>query len=116
MLLFFHPEIEFDESGAARALIDWQLSNITLGADHYRIDLSINEGAALRSTRRTFSVTEWRPYFIEGLKTEPGAYAITLQLVDSSGKPVLGPWSSASQAISVQPPQSAAAEAPSASK
>jgi hypothetical protein len=108
MLLFFHPELQFDESGAARALIDWQLCNVALGAGQYRLDLSINEGAAPRNTRRTFSITEWRPYFIQGLKKEPGAYAITLQLMDSSGKPVLGAWSSASQAISMQPSENAA--------
>jgi len=111
MLLFFHPELEFDASGGARAFIDWQLSNVTLGAGQYRLDLSINEVAAPRDERRTFSMTEWRPYLIEGLQKEPGAYAITLQLVDSTGKPVLGPWSSASQAISMQPSENAAADA-----
>lgn len=107
MLLFFHPEVQFDEAGGARALIDWQQSGITLGAGQYRLDLSINEGAAPRDERRTFSITEWRPYLIEGLKKEAGAYAMTLQLVDRSGKPVLGPWSSASQAMSMQPPENA---------
>ncbi|MBN1611907.1 MAG: hypothetical protein JW940_35075 [Polyangiaceae bacterium] len=108
MLLFYHPEVQYEASGAARALIDWQLCNVTLGAGHYRLDLSINEGAAPRNTRRTFGITQWRPYFIEGLQKEPGAYTITLQLVDRSGKPVLGPWSSASQAISMQPKENAA--------
>jgi hypothetical protein len=103
MLLFFHPEVRFDESGAAGALIDWQLRNVALGAGQYRLDLSVNEGAAPRNERRTFGITEWRPYLIQGLQKEPGAYVVTLQLVDSSGKPVLGPWSSASQAISMQP-------------
>jgi hypothetical protein len=105
MLLFFHPEVRFEESGATRALIDWQLRNVTLGAGQYRLELSINEGAAPRDTRRTFRINEWRPYFIEGLQKEPGAYAITLQLVNSTGKPVLGPWSSASQAINTRQPR-----------
>jgi hypothetical protein len=104
MLLFFHPEVQFEQSGAVRAWIDWQLRNVALGAGQYRLDLSINEGAAPRETRRRFGITEWRPYFIEGLQEEPGAYTITLQLVDSSGKPVLGPWTSASQAIRTRHP------------
>jgi hypothetical protein len=116
MLVFFHPEVEFDGAGGARALIDWQLANVTLGEGQYRLDLSINEGPAPRDERRTFAIGEWRPFLIEGLKKEAGAYAMTLQLVDSAGKPVLGPWSSASQAIDMQAPPDVAQDADPARK
>lgn len=73
-------------------LLDFYVSNTELSPDGYKVRLTI-DGKVNRM------ITLWQPYYIYGLKR--GKHTIQLELLDSKGKLVPGPLSSASHSIQV---------------
>ncbi len=73
-------------------LLDFYVNNCELSEDGYKVRLTIDGG------NKRF-LTEWRPYYVYGLKS--GTHKFKLELVNRKNKRVPGPFSSASHTIKV---------------
>jgi len=73
-------------------LLDFYLSNCELSADGYKVRLTVDN-----SIVRT--LTTWQPYYIYGLKK--GKHTIQLELLDSKGHIVPGPFNKVKRMITV---------------
>lgn len=94
MLTYSRPKGEYKGKDARRVLLDFYVSNCALGPDKFKVVATID---------RTFTdtLTQWIPYFIEGLAS--GEHTVRLQLIGADGKPVAGPFNLAEQKITVDP-------------
>ena len=100
MLVLFHPQPQYEGGVIQSILVDFYLYHAALGEGRHSVELSISEGLATpQGPRRSIRITEWRPYLIGNLRPVQKHYTVTLQLYDPSGRPVLSPWGSASQAV-----------------
>jgi len=73
-------------------LLDFLINNCELSADGYKVRLTV-DGKASRL------LTSWQPYYIYGLAA--GKHTIRLELLNSSGVKVKGPFSDIQQTITV---------------
>ena len=73
-------------------LLDFFITNCELSKDGYKVRLTIDK-------RATRTLTDWQPYYIYGLKE--GQHTIRLELLDSSGAVVPGPFNDVEQTITV---------------
>jgi hypothetical protein len=73
-------------------LLDFFVSNCELSSDGYKVRLTVDG-----NTTRT--LTAWQPYYIYGLKK--GNHTIRIELLNSRGKPLTFPMTSAEQTITV---------------
>ena len=80
LLTYSRPKGEYVGTDGRKVMIDFYLANCTLGPDSYKVLASI-DGKVMDT------LTEWTPYFIEGLK--PGEHTIRLQLIGPDGAPVV---------------------------
>ncbi len=102
MLTYSRPKGDYKGNDTKRILLDFYLSNAELGPDKYKVVASID--GQVKDT-----LTEWVPYFIEGLGK--GEHKIKLELIGPDGKPVPGPYNITERTINVMPDQVAAAPA-----
>lgn len=92
-LVYSRPKGEYIGKDAARVLLDFYLLNVELSAEGYRVIASVDGG-------KEVTITDWKPYFIEGLTD--GEHTIRLRLVDAEGATVTnGPYGEAERTITV---------------
>lgn len=92
LLTYSRPKGEYKGDDANRILLDFYVTNAELGADKYRVVAAIDGGTA-------DTLTEWIPYFIEGLTD--GEHTIRLELIGPDGAPVAGPFNATERTITV---------------
>ena len=105
LLTYSRPKGDYKGDDAKRLLLDFYLSNAELAKDKYKVAVSIDGQAK-------DTLTEWIPYFIEGLSD--GTHKIKLELIGPDGKVVPGVYNSAEREIRINPTDAAAAPAPAA--
>jgi hypothetical protein len=88
MVFYSRPKGDYMGKDTTNVLLDFYVWNGTLAADGHKVTAKIsNENTPARDT--TFTITDWKPYFINHLMT--GKCHVTLTLTDKDGKPVDGP-------------------------
>ena len=102
LLTYSRPKGDYKEKDAQRVLLDFYISHCELGKDKFKVIAAIDGQAK-------DTLTEWVPYFIEGLSD--GEHTVKLQLIDPAGQPVPGAFNSPEGKIRINP---AAAAAPAA--
>jgi hypothetical protein len=99
LLTYSRPKGDYKGTDTRRVLLDFYLANAQLGPTQYKVVASI-DGKAVDT------LTEWVPYYIEGLS--PGAHTVKLELIGPDGKLVEnGPFNSAEGKINLLPEQQA---------
>lgn len=98
LLTYSRPKGDYKGADAQRILLDFYTANAQLGTDKYKVVVSID--GQVKDT-----LTEWVPYFIEGLAD--GEHTIALQLIGPEGQPVPGPFNASQQKIRVNPAETA---------
>lgn len=81
-LFYSRPKGDYKKSDGDKVLLDFYLVNATLSPNGMRVRATIDG--------QSFLLTEWAPYFIEGL--ELGQHTVRLELVDQQGAVVPGPF------------------------
>lgn len=94
LLTYSRPKGDYKGADARRILLDFYTTNAELGPDKYKVVVSID--GQVKDT-----LTEWVPYFIEGLSD--GEHTIALQLIGPDGQPVPGAFNAPQQKIHVNP-------------
>lgn len=80
-LTYNQPQGKYEYKIDEPILLDFYVSNCTLSPTDYKIRLTIDNSF-------TLVLTEWTPYYINGLKK--GAHKMELELLDPQNKPVPG--------------------------
>lgn len=84
-LFYSRPKGDYLGKDTANVLLDWYLTNTTLGTDNtIKADVKNETTGATAS----FTLNEWKPKFIQGLGT--GKCSVTLTLMDKAGQPLTG--------------------------
>lgn len=92
LLTYSRPKGTYTGADANKVLLDFYVSNATLGDRSYHVKLWI-DGAAMPD------IVKWQPYFISGLSK--GKHTVKLQLVDPKGNAVPGMYNNPGQEITV---------------
>jgi hypothetical protein len=92
LLTYSRPKGEYKGADANRILLDFYLTNVQLGASGHKVVASIDGNVV-------DTLTEWVPYFIEGLTD--GEHTVKLDLIGPDGQPVAGPYNSTERKITV---------------
>ena len=92
-LFYSRPKDVYKGNDAKKIMLDFYLVNTTLAPDGNKVRATINGSE--------FMLTQWLPYMMEGLPA--GQATIKLELLDSSGNLVPGPYNSVTRTISVEP-------------
>jgi len=83
MVFYSRPKGKYvGKSETDKVMLDFYLANVSLSADGYKVKALVNG-------ETEFTLTEWKPYFLEGLPM--GDNKIKLTLVDKDDKPVNSP-------------------------
>ena len=93
LLTYSRPKGTYTGADAKKVLLDFYVSNATLGPDAYKVKLWVDDAALP-------DIVKWQPYFITGLAK--GKHKIALQLVDSKGNGVPGIYNNPAQVITVE--------------
>lgn len=91
-LTYNEPSNQFYLVEGKPVLLDFYVSNCELTTDGYKVRLTID-----KKVNRL--LTSWQPYYLYGLKK--GTHTIRLELLNSSGKLVSGPFSDIEQTITI---------------
>ena len=78
MLFYNSPSGSYSGGNTKKILLDFYLKNVTLSPTGYKVRATINN--------EPFVLTQWAPYYIEGLTL--GKNRIKLELIDSLNNPV----------------------------
>ena len=92
LLTYSRPKGTYSSADGAKVLLDFYVSNATIAPNAYHVKLWI-DGTAMPD------ITEWQPYYIEGLSK--GKHTIHLQLVSPNGSVVPGSFNSPSEEITI---------------
>ena len=92
-LFYSRPKDKYEGNDAKKIMLDFYLVNTTLTPDGNKVRATING--------TEFMLTNWLPYMMEGLPA--GQATIKLELVDSSGAMIPGPFNSVTRTITVAP-------------
>ncbi len=103
-LTYSRPKGDYKGKDGKRVLLDFYVSNATLGADKFKVVATIDG-------KLTDTLSEWGPYFIEGLGI--GSHTVKLELIGPDGKPVPGAFNTVERTINVLADDSATASATS---
>lgn len=93
LLTYSRPKGEYAGAMAERILVDYWVSNCTIGPEAYRVRMRVDGSAQ--------EFIAWEPYYLESL--EAGEHQISLELVDPDGNPAPGPFNSTQRTITVAP-------------
>jgi hypothetical protein len=96
-LFYSRPKGTYKGADIERLMLDFYLVNADLSADGYKVRATINGNE--------FLLTRWVPYLIEGL--EPGTVTIQLELLDSAGNWVEGPFNRVTRTATLEGDSSA---------
>ncbi|AMR28236.1 hypothetical protein A0257_14835 [Hymenobacter psoromatis] len=92
-LFYSRPKDTYSGKDAQKIMLDFYLVNTTLAPDGNKVRATING--------TEFMLDQWLPYMMEGLPA--GQATIKLELVDSSGTMIPGPYNSVTRTITVAP-------------
>jgi hypothetical protein len=92
-LFYSRPKDTYSGADAKRIMLDFYLVNTTLEAGGNRVRATING--------TEFMLDRWMPYMMEGLPA--GENTVKLELVDSSGTLIPGPYNSTTRKFTVAP-------------
>jgi hypothetical protein len=92
-LFYSRPKDTYSGKDAQKIMLDFYLVNTTLAADGNKVRATINGNE--------FMLDQWMPYMMEGLPA--GQATIKLELLDSSGTLIPGPYNSVTRTITVAP-------------
>ncbi len=92
ILTYSRPKGVYEGEEARVIMIDFYLSNVSLGPDGHKVRLTIDSASTV--------LTEWVPYLVAGL--EPGEHDFRLELLSPDGMPIGGTFTSAGQVIVVK--------------
>ena len=92
-LFYSRPKDTYAGNDAKKIMLDFYLVNTTLAPDGNKVRATING--------TEFMLSQWLPYMMEGLPA--GQATIKLELVDSSGAMIPGPYNSVTRTITVAP-------------
>jgi hypothetical protein len=92
-LFYSRPKDTYAGADAKKIMLDFYLVNTTLSPNGNKVRATING--------TEFMLDHWEPYMMEGLPA--GQATIKLELVDSSGGLIPGPYNSVTRTITVQP-------------
>ncbi|QCK13377.1 phosphopeptide-binding protein [Mangrovivirga cuniculi] len=90
-MFYSRPKGEYSGANTEKVLLDFYLLNTDLSADGNKVRATINE--------ETFLIDKWQPYFIEGMPM--GENTIMLELIDSEGNVVPGPFNTVERTITL---------------
>ncbi len=96
-IIYSRPKGSYEGKDAKKIMLDFYLINAELG-DDYKAKYTIRKNEA-GADEYSITMGEWNPAFITGLAS--GQYIITLQLLDSEGKLVEGPFNNTERTINV---------------
>ncbi len=85
MLFYSRPKGDYLGKDTANLLLDFYPTNVALGTD-YKVKADVTNETNGRTA--SFTLSEWKPGFIQGLGT--GKASVTLTLVNKDGTPVQG--------------------------
>lgn len=88
-LFYSRPKGTYSGADTEKLMLDFYLLNTTLSEDGNKVKATINN--------QEFLITEWVPYYIEGL--EKGEVSLKLELLDSEGKVISGPFNSVERTV-----------------
>jgi len=91
-LFYSRPKGEYTGNDTKKVLLDFYLVNTTLSEKGNRVCATING--------KEFMLNSWQPYFIEGLPM--GENTIRLELLDSKGGKIPGPFNSVTRTITLK--------------
>ncbi|MGB2692665.1 MAG: hypothetical protein WBB48_00265 [Thermodesulfobacteriota bacterium] len=97
-IIYSRPKGTYKGKDAEKIMLDFYLINAELG-DDYEAKYTIRKNEA-GSQEYSITLGEWSPAFITGLTS--GEYIITLQLLDSDGDLVEGPFNNTERKITVE--------------
>lgn len=103
LLTYSRPKGDYSGADAERILLDFYIANAQLGASQFKVVASID--GQVKDT-----LTEWVPYYIEGLSD--GDHTVRLQLLGPDNQPVPGEFNTSEKTIRVNPPTSTTAATP----
>ncbi|MBD2723760.1 MULTISPECIES: hypothetical protein [Hymenobacter] len=92
-LFYSRPKDTYSGADAKRIMLDFYLVNTTLEPGGNRVRATING--------TEFMLDKWMPYMMEGLPA--GENTVKLELVDSSGTLIPGPYNSVTRKFTVAP-------------
>ena len=92
-LFYSRPKDKYEGKDAQKIMLDFYLVNTTLAPDGNKVRATING--------TEFMLDQWLPYMMEGLPA--GQATVKLELLDSSGTLVPGPYNSVTRTITVAP-------------
>jgi hypothetical protein len=92
-LFYSRPKDTYAGADAKKIMLDFYLVNTSLSPSGNKVRATING--------TEFMLDQWVPYMMEGLPA--GQATIKLELVDSSGGLIPGPYNSVTRTITVQP-------------
>jgi len=92
-LFYSRPKDTYAGADAKKIMLDFYLVNTTLAPDGNKVRATING--------TEFVLDQWLPYQMEGLPA--GTATIKLELIDTAGQLVPGPYNSVTRSITVQP-------------
>jgi len=92
-LFYSRPKDTYAGNDAKSIMLDFYLVNTTLAPDGNKVRATING--------TEFMLDQWLPYMMEGLPA--GQATIKLELLDSSGTLIPGPYNSVTRTITVAP-------------
>lgn len=91
-LFYSRPKGTYTGSDTEKLMLDFFLINTELSEDGNKVRATING--------ETHLITEWAPYFIEGL--EMGEVEIELELIDAAGNRIPGPYNETRRTVSLK--------------
>jgi hypothetical protein len=103
LLTYSRPKGDYSGEDAKRVLLDFYLKDAVLGPNQFKVVASID--GQVKDT-----LTEWIPYFIEGLTD--GAHTVKLQLIGPDGQVVPGQFNTAERTININPAPGSTTPAP----
>lgn len=96
-IIYSRPKGTYKGQDAKKIMLDFYLINAELG-DDYKAKYTIHKNEA-GAPEYSITMGEWSPAFVTGLTS--GEYIITLQLLDSDGDLVEGPFNNTERKITV---------------
>lgn len=99
-IVYSRPKGTYKGDDADRIMLDFYLHNVELSEDGYRARYTIHSTGAEAGEVASITLTEWAPAFVTGLSS--GTYEVNLQLLDSAGNVVSGPFNDTTREITVE--------------
>lgn len=93
LLSYSRPKGEYAGAGAESIMVDFYLTNASLGPNDYRVRVTVDGQSAV--------VDSWQPYKVDGLAE--GEHTFAVQLLDPMGEPVPGAYNNTSRTITIKP-------------